>query len=141
MTTKQNKIRTVFLASLAIVSGFVCVRAANITWNTGSGDWDTTSENWRDDSTLAATTYVEGDNVSIQRHIPAGTHTITIQPGGVGPSGLTTHKGSGNTFDINFEGGDITGGVVIVHNLIVTTGERQSSANRVKAQDLDNGWG
>jgi hypothetical protein len=91
----------VFVIGVSGVAG-----AASITWNTTSGTWDTVSTNtpWINGSGDPVP-YTDGDDVHFRRHIPAGTHTIAIQAGGVAPSSFTTHAGSGNTYQLVFQGG------------------------------------
>ena len=78
---------------------------SNLTWNTNSGTWDTTTHNWLNGATSVAYSQTSGlgDNVTFNN--PANNSVVTIQSTGVTPDSITII----NNNTLTFTGGSISG--------------------------------
>ena len=78
---------------------------SNLTWNTNSGTWDTTTTNWLNGATpsIYSQSSGQGDNVTFNN--PADGSIVTIQAGGVTPNSITIN----NSGTLTFTGGSISG--------------------------------
>ena len=93
----------------------VVFNPTNLTWNTGSGTWDTVTSNkpWLN-PTNQASAFAQaggfGDNVTFNN--PAANSVVTIQAGGVTPNSTTIT----NSSTLTFTGGAISGTGGLVKN-------------------------
>ncbi|OPZ25816.1 MAG: hypothetical protein BWZ02_02289 [Lentisphaerae bacterium ADurb.BinA184] len=99
------------LVAAVLLAGAVALRADDLTWNTGNGDWDDATSNWN--WNLEPTTYTDGgvDNVTFDDVAGTGG-TIAIQDldssGGVTPLSTTVS----GALNYTFSGASILGGTL-----------------------------
>ena len=106
-TTCSTVASALMLAIMSISFLGSQAQADAISWNTGTGVWDTSTSNWLP----GPTTYTDGsqDDVTFDDVLGSPPATVTVQGGGVTPIS-TTVAGAGNyTFDA---GGSILGGTL-----------------------------
>src|SRR5689334_17492329 len=70
------------------------------TWGNGTGTWDTTTANW------SGAVWTNGNNATIGT-TAARTGTVTITPGGVPVSNVTSGSGGGAVYSHTLQGGAI----------------------------------
>ncbi|MCF7733827.1 MAG: autotransporter-associated beta strand repeat-containing protein, partial [Akkermansiaceae bacterium] len=78
-------------AGAALATGSALAQDTVI-WNGGSGDWDTSTENWTDQGTSLPTTFADGDNV-IFDNSSGGTINVALE---VAPLTTTVSAASGD---------------------------------------------
>ena len=101
MKLKNKRISASALSVCALLS-FSAVASAqsNYNWNTGTGTWDTSSNNWADTGPV----WVDGNNATFNNTAAATTVTLS--------SGLTANNvvigGGGNNANYTFTGGSLS---------------------------------
>lgn len=98
----KNKRISASALSVCVLLSFSAVASAqsNYNWNTGTGTWDTSSNNWADTGPV----WVDGNNATFSNTAAATTVTLS--------SGLTANNvvigGGGNNANYTFTGGSLS---------------------------------